>query len=134
MMISWILLLNIYTTFCQTFAQGRNFHLTTMNFFILLLTILGIQLLLIYSLINLCEKLHLRPNDVIAIVFCGSQKSLTTGMPILQMIFPENISITIPLLIYHPTQIILGNVLTPRFQQWLRQAKYQWHHRINGRV
>ena len=42
------------------------------------------------------------------------------------MIFPENISITIPLLIYHPMQIILGNYLTPRFQQWLRNAKYQW--------
>jgi len=100
---SWILLLNIYTTFCQTFAQGRSFHLTWMNFFILLLTsrsttdeerkaekkiscmidlsnlVLGIQLLLIYSLLNLCEKIHLRPNDAIAIVFCGSQKSLTTG-------------------------------------------------------
>ncbi len=42
------------------------------------------------------------------------------------MIFPENTSITIPLLIYHPLQIILGNSLTPSFQRWLKDAKYEW--------
>lgn len=47
-------------------------------------------------------------------------------MPILQTIFPENTSITIPLLIYHPMQIILGNYLTPVFQRWLKDAKYEW--------
>jgi predicted Na+-dependent transporter len=47
-------------------------------------------------------------------------------MPILQTIFPDNISITIPLLIYHPMQIILGNYLTPKFQRWLKDAKYEW--------
>jgi predicted Na+-dependent transporter len=47
-------------------------------------------------------------------------------MPILQMIFPNNVSITIPLLIYHPMQIMIGNYLTPRFQVWLKDAKYTW--------
>ena len=47
-------------------------------------------------------------------------------MPILQMIYPENVAMTIPLLIYHPVQIILGNYLAPMFQTWLRDAKYQW--------
>ena len=42
------------------------------------------------------------------------------------MIFPENASITIPLLIYHPMQIVLGNYLTPIFQRWLKDAKYEW--------
>jgi predicted Na+-dependent transporter len=35
---------------------------------------------LIFLLFSACEKLHVRPSDTIAIVFCGSQKSLTTGM------------------------------------------------------
>jgi hypothetical protein len=47
-------------------------------------------------------------------------------MPILQMIYPDNISITIPLLIYHPTQILIGNYFTPIFQRWLKDAKYEW--------
>jgi len=99
---------------------------------------------LIFLLFFICRKIHVRPSDTIAIVFCGSQKSLTSGtfvhenliryflefinlgMPILQMIFPDNISITIPLLIYHPMQIILGNYLTPKFQRWLTDAKYEW--------
>ncbi|CAF5221212.1 unnamed protein product, partial [Rotaria magnacalcarata] len=96
--------------------------------------VLVIQILLIAVLFFACQKSHVRPNDTIAIIFCGSQKSLTSGMPILQMIFPDNISITIPLLIYHPMQIILGNYLTGRFQRWLKDAKHEWHHRISGRV
>ena len=102
-----------------------------------------IQILLIVFLFTACQKIHVRPSDTIAIVFCGSQKSLTTGMfltkiqsnilfnfyigmPILQMIFPNNVSITIPLLIYHPMQIIIGNYLTPRFQVWLKDVKHTW--------
>ena len=49
--------------------------------------VLAIQLLLIYSLLHLCERIHLRPNDAIAIVFCGSQKSLTTGSTIRRSAF-----------------------------------------------
>ncbi|CAF4018385.1 unnamed protein product [Rotaria sp. Silwood2] len=123
---NWILLGNIYITFCQTFQQHSPLNLTFIDFLILLMTILSIQIFLIILLFFACRKVHVRPNDTIAIVFCGSQKSLTTGMPILQMIFPENISITIPLLIYHPMQIIIGNYLTSIFQRWLKDAKYQW--------
>ncbi|CAF1676963.1 unnamed protein product [Rotaria magnacalcarata] len=131
---NWILLGNIYVTFCQTFKQHGSLDLTFINFIILFTTILVIQILLIAVLFFACQKSHVRPNDTIAIIFCGSQKSLTSGMPILQMIFPDNISITIPLLIYHPMQIILGNYLTGRFQRWLKDAKHEWHHRISGRI
>ncbi|CAF1196322.1 unnamed protein product, partial [Adineta ricciae] len=131
---NWILLINIYTTFCQTFKQSGSMSLTFVNLLILLLTIFSIQIFLTGLLFFACRRLHIRPSDTIAIVFCGSQKSLTTGMPILQTIFPENTSITIPLLIYHPMQIILGNYLTPVFQRWLKDAKYEWHHKIRGRV
>ncbi|CAF1200028.1 unnamed protein product [Adineta ricciae] len=131
---NWILLINIYTTFCQTFKQSGSTSLTFVSLLILLLTIFSIQIFLTGLLFFACQRFHIRPSDTIAIVFCGSQKSLTTGMPILQTIFPENTSITIPLLIYHPMQIILGNYLTPVFQRWLKDAKYEWHHKIRGRV
>ncbi|UJR27294.1 hypothetical protein I4U23_008589 [Adineta vaga] len=131
---NWILLMNIYTTFCQTFKQRGSINLTLTSFLILLITIFSIQMFLIGLLFFVCQKIHIRPSDTIAIIFCGSQKSLTTGMPILQTIFPDNSSITIPLLIYHPMQIILGNYLTPIFQRWLKDAKYEWHHKIRGRV
>ncbi len=159
-MSSWIIIINIYTTFCQTFKQRGPLNLTFLNFLILIIIsiilvhwpinpisfhlVLSIHMFLIFLLFFICRKIHVRPSDTIAIVFCGSQKSLTSGtfvhenliryflefinlgMPILQMIFPDNISITIPLLIYHPMQIILGNYLTPKFQRWLTDAKYEW--------
>jgi len=131
---NWILLINIYTTFCQTFKQHGPLNLTFLHFLILFITILSIHTFLIFLLFFACRKIHVHPSDIIAIIFCGSQKSLTTGMPILQTIYPNNISITIPLLIYHPMQIIIGNYLTPRFQRYLKDARYEWHHRIHERV
>lgn len=136
----------------------------------MVILVLSIQILLIAVLFFVCRAMHLRPGDTIAVVFCGSQKSLTTGrtpalllhsnafsndlpvgMPILQTIFPDDASITVPLLVYHPMQIVLGNYLTPSLQRWLKDAQYEWsvmrdssaealisfrfrHHKIRGRV
>ena len=47
---------------------------------------------------------------------------LTEGIPMLKIIFShsENLSlISLPLLVYHPTQILLGSALVPFLQTWV---------------
>ena len=56
------------------------------------------------------------PEDIVCIIFCGVHKSLTLGMPMLKIMFedsPHLAAMSLPLLIYHPTQIFLGGVLAP---------------------
>lgn len=89
--------MNIYVTFCQTFQQRSPLNLTFGNFLILLITsmqyishpalllfvlslVVSIHMLLIFLLFFICQNVRIRPSDTIAIVFCGSQKSLTTGL------------------------------------------------------
>ncbi|TXN28913.1 bile acid:sodium symporter family protein [Lacisediminihabitans profunda] len=55
--------------------------------------------------------------DQIAIIFCGSKKSLTTGVPIAAVQFAgPTLGLTIfPLMLFHQIQIIVGAVLASRF-------------------
>ena len=42
-------------------------------------------------------------------------------MPLLKLMYsgrPELSLVSIPLLVYHPTQILLGSLLTPHLRQW----------------
>ena len=45
-----------------------------------------------------------------------------TGIPILKIVFPDSKMfglISLPLLVYHPTQILLGSLLVPYLQTWV---------------
>jgi solute carrier family 10 (sodium/bile acid cotransporter), member 7 len=55
--------------------------------------------------------------DRIVVLFCGSKKSLASGVPIAGAIFPPAIlgSILLPIMLFHQTQLIVCAVLAQRF-------------------
>jgi sodium/bile acid cotransporter 7 len=56
--------------------------------------------------------------DRIAIVFCGSKKTIATGVPLAQVMFggdPLLGLILLPLLVYHPMQLLICGVLAGRW-------------------
>lgn len=56
-------------------------------------------------------------------IIYGSLFSLT-GIPILKIVFGSSehlSSMTLPLLVYHPTQILLGSALVPFLHSWVHQ-------------
>lgn len=51
-----------------------------------------------------------------------SPPSLSSGIPMLKIVFAgyEHLSlISVPLLIYHPAQILLGSILVPTIRSWM---------------
>merc|ERR1712217_163685 len=59
--------------------------------------------------------------DVVAVMYCCSHKSLTLGIPLLKIMYEGNpilSVISIPLLIYHPTQILMGSTLVQSLRSW----------------
>ena len=61
--------------------------------------------------------------DEITAVFCGSQKSLANGAPIAKIIFGANPAlgaILLPLMLYHPLQLVACSALARRY---VRQAQ-----------
>ncbi|WP_298692393.1 bile acid:sodium symporter, partial [uncultured Corynebacterium sp.] len=66
-------------------------------------------------------KLGFSRADIIAIQFCGSKKSLATGLPMASVIFASGSTslglLILPLMIYHQVQLMICSVLASRYAQ-----------------
>eukprot|EP00472_Partenskyella_glossopodia_P001141 CAMPEP_0197542652 /NCGR_PEP_ID=MMETSP1318-20131121/67818_1 /TAXON_ID=552666 /ORGANISM="Partenskyella glossopodia, Strain RCC365" /LENGTH=385 /DNA_ID=CAMNT_0043101929 /DNA_START=549 /DNA_END=1706 /DNA_ORIENTATION=+ len=117
---SLILLSIIYTTFCSTFTKELNI---TLNFFLgLVMVLLTLQVTNMLIVKRICKAQNFSRKDSVAAMFCSVHKSLTLGMPITGIVFeghPQLAVITIPLLVYHPMQILLGSLLVPTLTKWV---------------
>lgn len=67
------------------------------------------------------RALNLRYEDRIALIFCGSQKSLSSGLPMASVLFDraDVALIVLPLMIYHQMQLIAASWFAGR---WGRRA------------
>ncbi|KAL0970594.1 hypothetical protein UPYG_G00244150 [Umbra pygmaea] len=122
---SLVLLMIIYTTFCETFSNS-NIDLDHLSLLLVTLIIFSIQLsfMLLTFALSTQKRSGFTPADTVAIMFCSTHKSLTLGIPMLKIVFEgyEHLSlISVPLLIYHPAQILLGSVLVPTIQTWMNR-------------
>jgi len=121
-----LLLLIIYSTFCNTFSQNLQLNAESLMFTSVFIVLF--QCVLLYTFWKIGDKLLVSnqtqdsKEDVIAIMFCCSHKSLTLGIPLLKIMYEGNpllSIISIPLLIYQPTQILLGSTLVEGLKTWL---------------
>jgi sodium/bile acid cotransporter 7 len=58
--------------------------------------------------------------DRIAALFCGSKKTLASGVPMARLIFgahPGLGMILLPIMIYHPLQLVVGGWLAGKFSR-----------------
>uniref|UniRef100_A0A671LGF4 Sodium/bile acid cotransporter n=1 Tax=Sinocyclocheilus anshuiensis TaxID=1608454 RepID=A0A671LGF4_9TELE len=120
---SVVLLMIIYTTFCDTFSNP-NIELDHLSLLIVVFIIFSIQLsfMALIFFLSTRKSSGFTAADSVAIMFCATHKSLTLGIPMLKIVFEgyEHLSlISVPLLIYHPAQILLGSILLPSIKTWM---------------
>ncbi len=113
------ILLLVYTSFCDSMVFGvwTNHGLTAViaSFVISL----GLFYVLLYAVGGICDLLKFTPEDRIAAVFCGSKKSMATGVPMAQLMFgtsPALGLILLPIMIYHPLQLLICGALANRWK------------------
>lgn len=117
------ILLLVYTSFCESFKTGV---WSGRGVGVVLLTVAG-SFLIFYIVLwasgAACDALKFTWPDRIAAVFCGSKKTLASGVPMAQLIFgahPGLSIILLPIMIYHPLQLILCAGLANR---WAARGK-----------
>ncbi|XP_051866298.1 sodium/bile acid cotransporter 7 isoform X1 [Pristis pectinata] len=120
---SCVLLMIIYSTFCDTFSNPK-IDLDTFSLVLIVCIIFSLQLSFMFLtfFISTRKKSGFTAADTVAIMFCSTHKSLTLGIPMLKIVFSgyEHLSlISVPLLIYHPTQILLGGLLVGTVKSWM---------------
>ena len=81
----------------------------------LLCTLLLALVLVLTTLTS--RRLGFRKEDEIAIVFCGSKKSLASGLPMASVLFPAStVSLTVlPLMLFHQLQLVACAWLARRY-------------------
>jgi len=111
------ILLLVYTSFCDSVKAGVwSAGLTPL----LVSTLSSLALLAIAMLFvsSASRALGFTRPDRITALFCGSKKTLASGVPMARLIFGANPGlgmILLPIMIYHPIQLVVGGWLAGRF-------------------
>ncbi len=119
------ILLLVYTSFCDSVQRGV---WTGQGSSVVLATFFGSAALLAVMLVGVnltCSWLKFPVEDRVAAVFCGSKKTLASGVPMASLIFGSSPSlgvILLPIMIYHPLQLVVCGALASR---WARRESHQ---------
>jgi sodium/bile acid cotransporter 7 len=111
------ILLVVYTAFSAAVVHGIWYQLPPVMLVVLGLVVaalLAAALLITCAGARACGFAHA---DEVAMVFCGSQKSLVAGIPIASVLFsgPTLGVVVLPIMLYHPMQLVVCAWLARRY-------------------
>lgn len=116
----------VYTIFCKTFIDETNTILV--QDIVIMIVFIGLSLVILmigawYSSRMLFRKeIQLR---IMSLYGC-THKTAAMGIPLIEAMYEGNPAIglyTLPLLIWHPLQLIIGTFLSPRLSAWAAQQQ-----------
>ena len=111
------ILLVVYTAFSEAVIQGlwHQLSLGSLAGLFLVCAIVLAAILLITTV--LARRFGFNKADEIAIVFCGSKKSLASGVPMAKVLFDSHAvgAIFLPLMLFHQIQLMTCAVLAARY-------------------
>lgn len=111
------ILLVVYVAFSDAVANGIWSQISFISLLkIIFFSILLLTVVLLFT--TYCSRLlGFNKEDEITIVFCGSKKSLASGIPMASVIFPMSIMgiMILPLMIFHQIQLMICAFLAARY-------------------
>jgi len=112
----------IYTVFCKTFSEDNNTTakdaLVMISFVFLLLTSM-----MIVAWFGLKICFPTQPKLRVMGLFGCTHKSVAMGVPLINAIYEDNPLVgfyTLPLLVWHPMQLVIGSFLAPRLSKFVK--------------
>jgi len=113
-----LILFLIYASFCDSFERGvwAGHGLNLLVGVIVGTGVLFAFALLVMSLTG--RALGFGHADQIALLFCGSKKSLAQGVTMAKVLLASHPApglVLLPLIIYHALQLVVGGILAPRW-------------------
>jgi solute carrier family 10 (sodium/bile acid cotransporter), member 7 len=111
------ILLVVFTAFSAAVIENLWGQISPWDFVGLLITCLVVLALALGSTTWLARRLGFNKADEITIVFCGSKKSLASGIPMAKVLFAPQVvgAIVLPLMLFHQIQLMVCAVLAQRY-------------------
>ena len=125
-----VIWLIVYSAFSHSVVSGLWQKLPVQA--IALTIVLCFVLLAFFMLVArlMVRKLGFSLEDEAAVVFCGSKKSLASGLPMAKVLFsghPGFGMIVLPIMCYNQIQVIVGAILAERYRVKIEQASAAAH-------
>jgi len=111
------ILLVVYVAFSEAVGQGLWKQLP-LYMLVSLLGISAVMLAIIMSLATYASRrLRFCKEDEITVVFCGSKKSLASGVPMAKVLFASSSvgMVLLPLMLFHQLQLMVCTVMAQRY-------------------
>lgn len=116
------ILMVVYGAFGEAVTQGLWHQLSPQGLVVMALADAVLLVVVLYATYVAAKRMGFSRPDQIAIVFCGSKKSLATGVPIANVLFPTAAvgMMVLPLMLFHQIQLMVCAVLARR---WAAQGE-----------
>ncbi|GIL97171.1 hypothetical protein Vretimale_2905 [Volvox reticuliferus] len=121
-----MIILLVWNTFCDTFH--RKIHLEAKSWVPMLFLEIGLFLLFSAMCLTLATFVPFKrvfgfdKPDAVAVLMCGSTKTLALGMPLITVLYGKHSSIgviSLPLIIYHASQCLIGSLYIKQLKKWV---------------
>lgn len=112
-----VVVLVVYTAFSQGMAEHMWSRVTAGQLLVLIAVCLVLLAFMLATTWFVARRLGFNREDVIAIQFCGTKKSLATGLPMAQVLFATGGVglLVLPLMVFHQAQLMACSALAQRY-------------------
>lgn len=132
---SFCILLLVWLTFCNTF--GNSTVRTVPGGDVAATVFLDVALFILFVVVcfvvawpppplqALRNVLRLNKPDAVAVVICGSTKTVAMGVPLISVMYkqvPYAGLLALPLIVYHALQVLLGGLMLDPLKKWCLAA------------
>lgn len=126
-----VILLIVYTAFSQSVADGLWQKLPLLAIFAAI-ALCGLLLAVVITLARFASRrFGFSLADEAAVVFCGSKKSLASGLPMAKVLFAGNPGfgmIVLPIMCYNQIQILAGAFIARRYERRIMEETHDAEH------
>ena len=116
----------VYTVFCTTF-NDENSEISVKEIMLMIVFIaLILTFLMVFAWFCLWVLFKNEPTLRVMGLYGCTHKTVAMGIPLINAIYDGNPAIalyTLPLLIWHPMQLIIGTFLSPRLASWVTKIE-----------
>ncbi|MFJ4922113.1 bile acid:sodium symporter family protein [Streptomyces sp. NPDC088725] len=112
------ILLVVYTAFSRGVREGIWQQVTPVRLFALLSLCAALLALALWTTSFAATRMGFSREDRVTIVFCGSNKSLATGLPMAAVLFGGAAGpVILPLMLYHQMQLMVCAIIAGRWSR-----------------
>lgn len=121
-----VIWLIVYSAFSHSVESGLWQNLPVKAIVLTVLLCIGLLALFMFFARFLVRRFGFSLEDEAAVVFCGSKKSLASGLPMAKVLFsghPGFGMIVLPIMCYNQVQVILGAILAQKYRDKIAESR-----------